>query len=102
MVVKRLIAKHMCFFLQSAIALRLILAGGAAYSDNLITSQSSDTVTSIFKCNSSNRPTIKSLRLLKMTKFSKALEIFVSISWHPSFLVGSASVVFAQLAVETK
>ena len=30
----------------------------------LITSQGSDTVTSIFKCNSSN--TIKSLRLLKM------------------------------------
>ena len=30
----------------------------------LMTSQGSDTVTSIFKCNSSN--TIKSLRLLKM------------------------------------
>ena len=34
----------------------------------LMTSQGSDTVTAIFKCNSSN--TIKSLRLLKMAQFS--------------------------------
>ena len=43
-----------------------------------MTSQGSDTVISIFKCNSSN--TIKSLRLLKKAQFSYALEIFVSIS----------------------
>ena len=37
-----------------------------------------------------------------MAKLSKALEIFVSISWYPSFLVGGASDVFPQLAVEIK
>ena len=41
-------------------ALSLILG----QTDTLMTSQGSDTVTSIFKCNSSN--TIKSLRQLKM------------------------------------
>ena len=61
-------------------------------SATLMTSQGSDTLTAILKSNSSN--TITSLRLLK-----RALEIIVSISWHPSFLVGSVSVVFTQLAV---
>ena len=61
-------------------------------STTLMTSQGSDTLTAILKRNSSN--TITSLHLLKM-----APKIFVSISWHPSFLVGSVNVVFTQLAV---
>ena len=46
-----------------------------------MTSQGSDTVTSIFKCNSYKTTT--SLRLLKMAYFSLILGIFVSIlhSW---------------------
>ena len=60
-----------------------------------MTSQGSDTVTSIFKCNGSN--TMKSLRLLKWPSFHR------HCSWHPSFFgIGSASVIFTQLAVETK
>ena len=64
-----------------------------------ITSQGSDTLTSIFECNINSSNKITSLRLLKMAWFSYALEIFVSISCQHFMFFGLQVTFFTQLAV---